>query len=85
MLNYEGIPEAYLDDITVSPEEITIPAGQLESEEITWSMSDKFVLSTEDAGVFEFKVKPTFISEEKKFCQFQENKGNISYVHLNLF
>ena len=28
MLNYEGIPEAYLDDITVSPEEITIPAGQ---------------------------------------------------------
>ena len=78
MLNYEGIPEAYLDDITVSPEEITIPAGQLESEEITWSMSDKFVLSTEDAGVFEFKVKPTFISEEKKICQFQKIKGNIS-------
>lgn len=55
MLNYEGIPEAYLDDITVSPEEITIPAGQLESEEITWSMSDKFVLSTEDAGVLNSK------------------------------
>lgn len=66
-----------LDDITVSPEEITIPAGQLESEEITWSMSDKFVLSTEDAGVFEFKVKPTFISEEKNLS-VSENKGNIS-------
>lgn len=77
MLNYEGIPEAYLDDITVSPEEITIPAGQLESEEITWSMSDKFVLSTEDAGVFEFKVKPTFISEEENLS-VSENKGNIS-------
>ena len=77
MLNYEGIPEAYLDDITVSPEEITIPAGQLESEEITWSMSDKFVLSTEDAGVFEFKVKPTFISEEKNLL-VSENKGYIS-------
>lgn len=72
MLNYEGIPEAYLDDITVSPEEITIPAGQLESEEITWSMSDKFVLSTEDAGVFEFKVKPTFISEEKNLSSFRK-------------
>lgn len=77
MLNYEGIPEAYLNDITVSPKEITIPAGQLESEEITWSMSDKFVLSTEDGGVFEFKVKPTFISEEKHLS-VSESRGYIS-------
>lgn len=75
-LAYEGIPEAYLKDITVSPSEVVIPAGQLESQQITWSMKDDFVLSTEDATVFDFKVKPTFESEEENLS-LSEEKGTV--------
>ena len=76
-LAYEGIPEAYLKDITVSPSEVVIPAGQLESQQITWSMKDDFILSTEDATVFDFKVKPTFESEEENLSVSKE-KGIVS-------
>ena len=75
-LAYEGIPEAYLKDIQVTPSEIVIPAGKLESDEITWTMKDEFVLSTEDAAVFDFQLKPTFESEEKNL-QVSEEKGTV--------
>ncbi len=76
-LSYDGIPEAYQKDITVEPSEIVIPAGQLESKEITWSMKDDFVLSTEDPAVFAFKLTPTLETEEKNI-KVSEEKGCIT-------
>ena len=40
-------------------------------------MKDDFVLSTEDAAVFDFKVKPTFESEEENLSVSKE-KGIVS-------
>ena len=37
-----------MNDITVTPAEIVIPAGELESAEVTWTITDDFLLTTAD-------------------------------------
>ncbi|BDW79620.1 hypothetical protein BFINE_54150 [Bacteroides finegoldii DSM 17565] len=43
----EGIAEKYLGNVTVTPNKIVIPAGQTSSEEVTWTITNDFLL--EDA------------------------------------
>lgn len=45
-LTTTGLDEKFMSDITVTPAEIIIPAGKVESDEITWSITDDFLLTT---------------------------------------
>lgn len=42
-----GLDEPFQKDITVTPAEVIIPAGQLLSEDITWIITDDFLLQTD--------------------------------------
>lgn len=41
-----GLDEQFMKNITVTPAEITIAAGELESAEVTWTITDDFLLTT---------------------------------------
>ncbi|MCP9612240.1 DUF4989 domain-containing protein [Coprobacter tertius] len=59
-----GLDEKFMNDITVTPAEITIPAGKLESEEITWSITNGFLLTTADAETHTLIVTASAESED---------------------
>ena len=59
-----GLDEKFMNKITVSPAEITIPAGELESAEITWSITDDFLLTTTEAEFHTLVVAASVESED---------------------
>ena len=59
-----GLDEKFMNKITVTPAEITIPAGELESAEITWSITDDFLLTTTEAEFHTLVVAASVESEE---------------------
>lgn len=48
VLKSSGIPEAFQKDETITPAEVTVAAGEKESEAITWTLTDDFLLTSED-------------------------------------
>lgn len=44
--SHSGIAEEFMKDITITPSEVTIPAGELVSEDINWTITDDFLLQT---------------------------------------
>ena len=59
-----GLDEKFMNKITVTPAEITIPAGELESAEITWSITDDFLLTTTEAEFHTLVVAESVESED---------------------
>ena len=59
-----GLDEKFMNKITVTPAEITIPAGELESAEITWSITDDFLLTTTEAEFHTLVVAASVESED---------------------
>lgn len=59
-----GLDEKFMNKITVTPAEITIPAGELESAEITWSITDDFLLITTEAEFHTLVVAASVESED---------------------
>lgn len=59
-----GLDEKFMNKITVTPAEITIPAGELESAEITWSITDDFLLTTTEAEFRTLVVAASVESED---------------------
>ena len=59
-----GLDEKFINKITVTPAEITIPAGELESAEITWSITDDFLLTTTEAEFHTLVVAASVESED---------------------
>ena len=59
-----GLDEKFMNKITVTPAEITIPAGELESAEITWSITDDFLLTTTEAEFHTLVVAASVDSED---------------------
>lgn len=43
-----GLDAEFVDDVLLTPSEVTIPAGEQESEEIAWTLSDDFLLTTDE-------------------------------------
>lgn len=41
-----GLADQFQKDLTITPAEVTIPAGKTESDEITWALTDDFLLTT---------------------------------------
>ena len=59
-----GLDEKFMNKITVTPAEITIPAGELESAESTWSITDDFLLTTTEAEFHTLVVAASVESED---------------------
>ena len=59
-----GLDEKFMNKLTVTPAEITIPAGELESAEITWSITDDFLLTTTEAEFHTLVVAASVESED---------------------
>ena len=59
-----GLDEKFMNKITVTPAEFTIPAGELESAEITWSITDDFLLTTTEAEFHTLVVAASVESED---------------------
>ena len=82
--------EQFMNDITVTPAEIIIPAGELESADITWSITDAFLLTTADPETYTLVVTASAESEdpvvvenkEENFLTFNVNKvfRNFGYI-----
>lgn len=47
-LTTEGVDDEYLKDISITPAEIIIPAGEKTSGDITWEITNDFLLRTSD-------------------------------------
>lgn len=85
-----GLGEQFMNDITVTPAEIIIPAGELESADITWSITDDFLLTTADPETYTLVVTASAESEdpvvgdnkEENFLTFNVSKvfRNFGYV-----
>lgn len=85
-----GLNEQFMSNITITPDEITIPAGELESAEITWSITDDFLLTTVDPETHTLVVTASVESEDpvvtenkkENFLTFNVNKvfRNFGYI-----
>ena len=72
-LTTEGVDDEYLKDISITPAEIIIPAGEKTSGDITWEITNDFLLRTSDdssntlniTAVFECE-DPVFVQDEKR-------------------
>ena len=77
-----GLDEQFMKNITVTPAEITIPAGELESAQITWSITDDFLLTTSEPETHTLVVTALVESEDpvvvenkkENFLTFNVNK-----------
>ena len=59
-----GIKEQFAKDITFTPSEVIIPAGKLASDTITWTVSNDFLLETDQPETFDIKIKATYECED---------------------
>lgn len=59
-----GLDEKFMSNISVTPAEIIIPAGQLESAEITWSITNDFLLTTTEEESHTLIVTSSVESED---------------------
>lgn len=86
-----GLDEKFMSNITVIPAEITIPAGELESAEITWSITNDFLLTTTEEESHTLVVTASVESEDpvvmingkEKFLIFNVNKVLRDFEYLS--
>lgn len=76
--NVSGIPEEFQGDISFTPSQLTIAAGEKSSEEIKWSISNDFLLTNEEDEVFNIVLKPILEDSDIVFVD-QENE-NINII-----
>lgn len=79
-----GIDDKFLNTVTVTPAEVTIPAGEKTSEAIVWTVKDDFLLQTDQEEFHTLTVTPVF---EDSSVVPDESNGvvalNISKVFRN--
>lgn len=75
-----GLDEKFMNNITVTPAEITIPAGELESGDVTWSITDDFLLTTAEPETHTLVVTASAESEDPVVV---ENKKE-NFLTLNV-
>lgn len=85
-----GLDEQFMSNITVVPSEIIIPAGKLLSDDIIWSITDDFLLTTVGPETHTLVVTAStesddpvvVINKKENFLTFNVNKilRNFDYV-----
>lgn len=61
----DGLDEQFSNDITVSPANIVIPAGQTSSEDVTWTIGNNFLMADQLPSVFNMKLKLSVLSQDE--------------------
>lgn len=87
-----GLDDKFLNTVTMSESEITIPAGSKLSEVITWSIKDDFLLETEEEVSFDLTIAlesddPSVIGHETQgnaVITVSKKLLNFSYVGAKL-
>jgi len=72
----EGIAEKYLGNVTVTPNKIVIPAGQTSSEEVTWTITNDFLLEDAMPATFLINLKLGIETEDTTV----KKEGRILYL-----
>lgn len=75
-----GIPEEFLGDASFTPAQVTIPAGEKNSGEIKWAISNDFLVANEEDEVFDIVLNPIF--ESNDVVSINQEYGNIN-ITLN--
>lgn len=70
----------FADDATFAPSKVTIPAGSLVSEEVTWTLANDFLLTTDWIEFHDLEIKPTCQTDDPRVL-VSEEEGSIS-VHV---
>ncbi len=60
----EGLTDAFKSHAVVTPAEVTIPAGEKMSDEITWTLSDDFLETTTENENHTLSLVPTVTSDD---------------------
>lgn len=60
----EGLAPEFAGDVTLTPAEVTVPAGSLESDEVHWTLTDDFLLTNADPGNFTVTLTAAFESAD---------------------
>lgn len=61
----EGVADEFMGNVTFSPSaDITIPAGEVESGDITWGISNDFLLANPEEETFNLVLKPVIEASE---------------------
>lgn len=76
-----GIDEKYMKDITITPAETVIPAGKVSSGDITWSITDDFLLREEGNLSDVLKVDATIDCEDPVVVQNEQKASFTLYVN----
>lgn len=76
-----GIDDNFLKNVTITPAEITIPAGELLSADVTWSITDDFLLTTTGPEIHKLLVTASIESEDPVVQANPEE--NILTVNVN--
>lgn len=69
----EGIPEGYENTASFTPSSVIIPAGEKESEEISWAVSDDLMKAYEGDGTFNVALKAQL--EESEYATLTDNSA----------
>ena len=88
LLYNTGLEKQFMENITVTPAEIIIPAGQVESEKITWSITDDFLLSTSEPKEHTLVVTASVESEDPVVVMNEEKNTltfNVNKVFQNFY
>lgn len=71
----EGMPAEFADDMTISPVTVVIAAGDVESEEITWTATPDFLLANSDPGKYTLTLQAAIESDDPYVVPDEDN-GN---------
>ena len=78
-LTTEGLDDEYLKDISITPAEIIIPAGEKTSGDITWEITNDFFVAYIGRLVKHIKISQLFFEcEDPVFVQDEKRK----FFHL---
>lgn len=90
-LTTTGLDDKYMKDITINPAEIVIPAGQVSSGDITWKITNDFLLRTEQdiaevltiTANVECEDPVVIVDEEKNSFTLNISKTNTSFEYVS--
>lgn len=86
-----GLKEQFISNITITPAEIIIPAGELSSDDITWTITDDFLLTTTEPETHTLVVTAStesedpvvLVNEKENFLTFNINKVFRNFGYLS--
>ncbi|MCC8034906.1 MAG: DUF4989 domain-containing protein [Rikenellaceae bacterium] len=67
-----GLSQQFAGDVTVTPAEVVIPAGDKVSEDITWTVTDDFLLAGSTAEDFILEITPSFTTDDHRVVVAEE-------------